>query len=37
MPPVSKLGHPPQDRRQIFDALWWRARTGWRWRDVPER
>ncbi|MEU4090603.1 IS5 family transposase [Streptomyces aureus] len=37
LPPVSKLGRPPRNRRQIFDAIWWRARTGSPWRDVPER
>lgn len=37
LPPIPKMGRPPRDRRQVFDAIWWRARTGVPWRDVPER
>ncbi|MFE2971369.1 transposase, partial [Streptomyces sp. NPDC059340] len=36
LPPIPKMG-PPRDRRQVFDGIWWRARTGSPWRDVPER
>ncbi|MET7552327.1 hypothetical protein ABZS94_43115, partial [Streptomyces sp. NPDC005500] len=21
------MGRPPRDRRQVFDGIWWRART----------
>ncbi|WP_442817905.1 transposase [Streptomyces sp. NBC_01591] len=31
------MGRKPRDRRQVFDGIWWRARTGSPWRDVPER
>ncbi|MFI6193468.1 transposase [Streptomyces sp. NPDC051136] len=27
----------PRDQRQVFDGIWWRARTGSPWRDVPGR
>lgn len=37
LPPISRMGRPPRDRRQVFDGIWWRARTGSPWRDVPER
>ncbi|MGW1291792.1 IS5 family transposase [Streptomyces sp. NPDC002533] len=37
LPPVPKVGRPPRNRRQIFDGIWWRARTGSPWRDVPDR
>ncbi|WP_330302018.1 MULTISPECIES: IS5 family transposase [unclassified Streptomyces] len=37
LPPLPKMGRPPRDRRQVFDGIWWRARTGSPWRDVPER
>ncbi|WP_241757058.1 IS5 family transposase [Streptomyces sp. WAC00263] len=37
LPPIPKMGRPPRDRRQVFDGIWWRARTGSPWRDVPER
>ncbi|WP_234341570.1 IS5 family transposase [Streptomyces sp. NRRL S-1813] len=37
LPPMPKMGRPPRDRRQVFDGIWWRARTGSPWRDVPER
>jgi transposase len=37
LPPLPKMGRKPRDRRQCFDGIWWRARTGSPWRDVPER
>ncbi|MFJ1535460.1 IS5 family transposase [Streptomyces mirabilis] len=37
LPPLPVMGRKPRDRRQVFDGIWWRARTGSPWRDVPER
>ncbi|WUT81132.1 IS5 family transposase [Streptomyces melanogenes] len=37
LPPLPRMGRKPRDRRQCFDGIWWRARTGSPWRDVPER
>ncbi|WP_276617697.1 transposase [Streptomyces coryli] len=37
LPQQPKPGRPPRDRRPVFDGIWWRARTGSPWRDVPER
>ncbi|GAB2607241.1 hypothetical protein GCM10027168_45090 [Streptomyces capparidis] len=37
LPPVPRMGRRPRDRRQVFDGIWWRARTGSPWRDIPER
>ncbi|MEV6949607.1 transposase [Streptomyces sp. NPDC051172] len=37
LPSIPKTGLPPRDRRQVFDGIWWRARTGSPWRDVSER
>ncbi|MGA5509044.1 IS5 family transposase [Streptomyces umbrinus] len=37
LPPLPKMGRKPRDRRQVFDGIWWRARTGSPWRDMPER
>ncbi|WP_423247571.1 IS5 family transposase [Streptomyces achmelvichensis] len=37
LPPLPKMGRWPRDRRQVFDGIWWRARTGSPWRDLPER
>src|SRR5688572_15954623 len=37
LPPIPTMGRPPRDRRQVFDGIWWRARTGSPWRDIPER
>ncbi len=37
LPPFPKMGRPRRDRRQVFDGIWWRARTGSPWRDIPER
>src|SRR6201986_239191 len=28
---------PPTDNRNFLDALMWMARSGGRWRDLPER
>ncbi|MER5852986.1 potassium-transporting ATPase subunit C [Streptomyces sp. NPDC002012] len=37
LPELPVMGRKPRDRRQVFDGIWWRARTGSPWRDVPER
>ncbi|MGQ4479375.1 IS5 family transposase [Streptomyces sp. SAS_276] len=37
LPPLPVMGRRPRDRRQVFDGIWWRARTGSPWRDVPKR
>ncbi|MEV7003993.1 transposase [Streptomyces sp. NPDC093982] len=37
LPPLSVMGRKPRDRRQVFNGIWWRARTGSSWRDIPER
>nr|WP_255345824.1 IS5 family transposase [Streptomyces chartreusis] len=37
LPPLPVMGRKPRDRRQVFDGIWWRARTGSPWRDVPQR
>ncbi|WP_372351043.1 IS5 family transposase [Streptomyces sp. KL116D] len=37
LPPLPTMGRKPRDRRQVFDGIWWRARTGSPWRDIPER
>ncbi|MGM9470179.1 IS5 family transposase [Streptomyces murinus] len=37
LPPSLVMGRKPRDRRQVFDGIWWRARTGSPWRDGPER
>nr|WP_280526693.1 IS5 family transposase [Streptomyces glebosus] len=37
LPPLPVMGRKPRDRRQVFDGIWWRARTGSPWRDIPER
>nr|WP_302180868.1 transposase [Streptomyces sp. AC512_CC834] len=37
LPPLPVMGRKPRDRRQVFDGIWWRARTGSPWRDLPER
>ena len=29
-------GRPPQDHRRVLDAVFWIARTGAPWRDLPE-
>ncbi|WP_431045319.1 transposase [Streptomyces sp. P1-3] len=28
LPPVPRMGRKPRNRRQVFDGIWWRARTG---------
>ncbi|WP_254648755.1 IS5 family transposase, partial [Streptomyces sp. GbtcB6] len=37
LPELPVMGRKPRGRRQVFDGIWWRARTGSPWRDVPER
>ncbi|WP_425825004.1 IS5 family transposase [Streptomyces fractus] len=37
LPPLPVMGRKPRDRRQVFNGIWWRARTGSPWRDIPER
>jgi transposase len=37
LPPKSRTGRPPKDRRTIIDALLWLAKAGAPWRDLPER
>ncbi len=31
-----KRGRPPTDHRRVLDAIFWIARTGAPWRDLPE-
>ena len=31
-----KRGRPPADHRRVLDAIFWVARTGAPWRDLPE-
>ncbi len=31
-----KRGRPPADHRRVLDAVFWIARTGSPWRDLPE-
>lgn len=37
LPALPAMGRRPRGRRQVVDGIWWRARTGSPWRDVPER
>jgi transposase len=37
LPPIPKMGRRPRDRRQVFNGIWWRVRTGSPWRDLPQR
>lgn len=37
LPPLPTRGRKPRDRRQVFNGIWWRARTGSPWRDMPDR
>ncbi|WP_353051484.1 IS5 family transposase [Streptomyces sp. RTGN2] len=37
LPLMPKMGRPPRDRGQVFGGIWWWARTGSPWRDVPGR
>ena len=32
----SRGGRPPRDHRSVLDAIFWIARTGSPWRDLPE-
>ena len=32
-----KRGRPPADHRRVLDAVFWIARTGSPWRDLPGR
>ncbi|GAA2460319.1 hypothetical protein GCM10010405_50810 [Streptomyces macrosporus] len=36
LPPARRMGRRSRDRRQVFNTIWWRARTGSPWRDIPE-
>jgi len=31
-----KTDHPPKDKRLMFNAILWLARSGSAWRDLPE-
>ena len=33
----SKIGRPPKDDRLMLNAIFWIARSGARWSDLPER
>ena len=33
----SKMGRPPKDDRLMLNAIFWIARSGARWSDLPER
>ena len=35
--PKTKTGCPPKDKRLMFNAILWLARSGSAWRDLPER
>jgi transposase len=35
--PVSRIGRPVRDRREIINAILWKLSTGAAWRDLPER
>ncbi|MCX4825708.1 transposase [Streptomyces sp. NBC_01142] len=37
LPPMPRMGRRPRDRRQVFDGIRRRVRSGSPWRDVPER
>ena len=36
VPPRKKTGRPPQDRREVFNAILWIMRSGAPWRDLPQ-
>ena len=31
-----KRGRPPRDHRRVLDGVFWLARTGAQWRDLPD-
>lgn len=35
--PVSKTGRPSKDNRLMLNTIFWIARSGAAWRDLPER
>jgi transposase len=35
-PGVPHKGRPPQDHRRVLDGVFWIARTGSPWRDLPD-
>lgn len=35
--PQSKIGRPPKDNRLMLNAMFWLARSGAGWEDLPER
>ena len=35
--PHAKTGQPPKDDRLILNAIFWLARSGAAWADIPER
>ena len=35
--PRAKTGRPPKDNRMMFNAIFWVARSGAAWADIPER
>ncbi|MFD9735409.1 transposase [Umezawaea sp. NPDC059074] len=37
LPPDRRRGRPTRNRRQVVNAIRWRARTGAPWRDMPDR
>ncbi|WP_437042762.1 transposase [Streptomyces angustmyceticus] len=37
LPSLPTVARRLRDRRKVFDGVWWRARPGSPWRDIPER
>lgn len=37
LPPLRRMGRPPQDRRPILNGILWILATGASWRDLPAR
>ena len=35
-PDLPKKGRPPVDHRRVLDGIFWIARTGAPWRDLPD-